>query len=75
VPIEGRPTAEADQGYMTSVCYSPTLGHAIGLGLIARGHLRIGERVRAVDPVRNGDVVVEITEPVFYDRDGGRQRG
>ena len=75
VPLDARAAAENDQGYMTSVCWSPTLGHAIGLGLIERGHERIGEVVRAVDPVRNGDVAVEITAPVFYDSDGGRQRG
>jgi len=74
VPLDGTPSAENDQGYMTSVCFSPTLGHSIGLGLITRGHERIGERVRAVDPVRNGDVIVEICEPVFYDKAGGRQR-
>ena len=68
-------SAENDQGYMTSVCFSPTLGHSIGLGLISRGHQRIGDRVRAYDPVRNGDVVVEICDPVFYDPRGERQRG
>ncbi|MEZ5850836.1 MAG: sarcosine oxidase subunit alpha family protein [Hyphomicrobiaceae bacterium] len=68
-------SAENDQGYMTSTCYSPTLGHSIGLGLISRGHQRVGDRVRAYDPVRNGDVVVEICDPVFYDQRGERQRG
>ena len=52
---------------MTSVAFSPMLGHWIGLGVIARGPQRIGERVRAYDPVRNGDVEVEICNPVFFD--------
>ena len=30
-------TAENDQGYVTSVAFSPSLGHWIGLGLLARG--------------------------------------
>jgi sarcosine oxidase subunit alpha len=60
---------------MTSVAYSPTLGHWIGLGLIKRGAARVGERVRAYDPVRNGDVEVEICSAVFLDAEGARLRG
>ena len=74
VPLGKIPSADDDQGYMTSVCHSPTLGHSIGLGLITRGHERRGEIVRAYDPVRGKDVEVEICDPVFYDKDGGRQR-
>jgi len=66
------PTADNDQGYMTSVVYSPTLGHWIGLGLVARGPQRIGERIRAYDPVRNRDTEVEICSPVFVDPEGAR---
>jgi len=68
-------TIENDQGYMTSVAFSPMLGHWIGLGLIAYGPQRIGERVRAYDPVRNGDVDVEICNPVFFDPEGARLHG
>jgi len=60
---------------MTSVAYSPSLQHWIGLGLIKRGAARVGERVRAYDPVRNGDVEVEICKPVFLDEQGVRLRG
>ena len=60
-------TIKNDQGYMTSVAFSPSLDHWIGLGVIARGPQRIGERVRAYDPVRNGDVEVEICDPVFIE--------
>ena len=64
------PSLAADEGSMTSVAYSPTLGHWIGLGLIRRGSARHGERVRAYDPVRGGDVVVEICPPAFVDPNG-----
>jgi len=66
---------ENDQGYMTSVAFSPMLGSWIGLGVIAYGPQRVGERVRAYDPIRNGDVEVEICNPVFFDPDGVRLHG
>ncbi|MCC7250547.1 sarcosine oxidase subunit alpha family protein [Hyphomicrobium sp.] len=69
------PTAENDEGYMTSVAYSPSNGHWIGLGLLKRGPERIGEIVRAVDPVRGADTLVEVVSPVFVDPEGGRVRG
>jgi sarcosine oxidase subunit alpha len=65
-------TAGNDEGYVTSVAFSPTLGHWIGLGLLRRGPERIGERVRAYDPVRGGDTEVEVGAPVFVDPEGKR---
>jgi sarcosine oxidase subunit alpha len=67
------PVAANDLGYMTSVAFSPTLGHWIGLGLLSVA--RRGETVRAYDPVRSGDVAVEVCDPVFYDPAGERLRG
>ncbi len=64
-----------DQGWMTSVAWSPSLGHAIGLGFIKRGHERIGEVVRAYSPAKGGDVDVEIVSPHFLDPQGERLRG
>jgi sarcosine oxidase subunit alpha len=75
LPVGAPPTVDNDQGYMTSVAFSPMLGHWIGLGVIARGPQRIGERVRAYDPVRSGDVEVEICNPVFFDPEGARLHG
>ena len=73
-----RPGAElklrSDEGYMTSACWSPTLQSYIGLGLIVRGPQRIGEQVRAYDPIRKRDTLVEICSPVFYDEQGARLR-
>ena len=65
---------EHDEGYMTSVAFSPSLGHWIGLGLLKRGPGRIGERIRAYDPVRGGDVVAEVCAPAFVDPEGERLR-
>jgi sarcosine oxidase subunit alpha len=75
IPLGAPATAEYDEGHMTSVAFSPTLGHWIGLGLLRRGPERIGERVRAFDPVRGGDVAVEICGPAFVDPAGERFRG
>ncbi|MCY4501568.1 MAG: sarcosine oxidase subunit alpha family protein [Alphaproteobacteria bacterium] len=64
-----------DEGWMTSVAWSPELGHSIGLGFIRNGHARIGETVRAWDGVRGRDVAVEIVSAHFLDPDGERLRG
>jgi sarcosine oxidase subunit alpha len=66
------PAPENDEGYVTSVAFSPTLDHWIALALVKRGPERIGERMRAYDPVRNGDVEVELVSPVFIDPEGAR---
>jgi sarcosine oxidase subunit alpha len=74
LPLGSKEVAANDQGYMTSVAFSPSLGHWIGLGLIRRGPDRHGERVRAYDPVRGLDFEVEICDPVFIDPQGERLR-
>jgi len=68
-------TLENDQGYVTSVAFSPMLGSWIGLGLLARGPERLGERIRAHSPVRGGDTQVEVVSPVFFDPEGARLHG
>jgi sarcosine oxidase subunit alpha len=75
LPLGAEPVAAHDQGHMTSTVFSPTLNQWIGLGLIERGPTRHGERVRAYDPVRRGDVEVEICDPIFVDPEGSRLRG
>jgi sarcosine oxidase subunit alpha len=68
-------TAANDLGYLTSRCFSPTLGHDIALGFVVNGRARIGDRVRAVCALRGSDVGCEIVPPVFVDPEGGRLRG
>ena len=70
---EAKPST--DEGHMTSTAYSPTLGHWVGLGLLKRGPERLGEILRAYDPVRGGDTLVEVISPCFVDPEGAKVRG
>jgi sarcosine oxidase subunit alpha len=74
LPKDAEPIAKNDQGYVTSIAFSPSLGHWFGLGLLANGPDRHGEIVRAFDPVRGGDVLVEVRPPCFIDPEGERLR-
>jgi sarcosine oxidase subunit alpha len=74
IPLRAAATAANDQGVVTSAAFSPSLGHWIGLALVARGPQRIGETICATDPVRNGSVEVEVCAPCFVDPEGGRLR-
>ncbi len=67
-------TLENDQGYVTSCAFSPLSSQWIGLALLSRGRERLGEHIRAHDPLRDGDVEVEVVAPVFHDREGARLR-
>jgi sarcosine oxidase subunit alpha len=75
LPLGAPATADSDQGFITSVAFSPTLGHWIALGLLSNGPARHGEIVRAHDPVRGASLEVEVCSPVFVDPDGARLRG
>ncbi|MDU8929995.1 sarcosine oxidase subunit alpha family protein [Alisedimentitalea sp. MJ-SS2] len=63
-----------DQGYITSVGFSPTLGHFLGLGFLRNGPDRIGEEIRMVDHLRRVETTCEVVNPVFFDPEGGRAR-
>jgi len=75
VALGAAPTPENDEGYMTSVAYSPSLGRWVGLGFIRGGTARIGDVVRGHDPIRNGDIELEAVSPVFVDPEGVRLHG
>lgn len=64
-----------DQGYVTSACYSPNLGHAIALGFVKNGTERMGEKMRLVSPLTQVEAEVEIVSAHFIDPDGERLRG
>lgn len=61
-------------GYLTSVGYSPVLGGYLGLGFLRNGRARHGERIRVVDRLRDIDVMAEVCDPVFHDREGEKLR-
>ncbi len=72
--LSGPVDAAHDQGYVTSACYSPCLGHAIALGFLKNGSERMGERMRLVSPLTKVETEVEIVSPHFIDPEGGRLR-
>ncbi|WP_320178206.1 sarcosine oxidase subunit alpha family protein [Roseovarius pacificus] len=66
--------SDNDQGYVTSVGFSPTFGHMIGLGFLKNGRARHGEVIRMVDRMKGSQTLCEVQDPVQYDPDGGRLR-
>ena len=74
IAMGNEPNTNNDEGWMSSVAFSPTLGYSIGLGFIKSGHERIGEIVHAMDFVRDNPVDVEIVSPHFVDPEGERLR-
>jgi methylglutamate dehydrogenase subunit C len=64
------------EGWITAVTHSPSIGHWIGLGFISGGHEAWeGKTVIAADPVRKGNIEVEIISPHMYDPTGERMHG
>ena len=72
---EGAPQGtDTDQGWITSACHSPHLGHAIGLGFLEGGADRMGEVIVAANPLAGQSVRMRVVSPHFIDPDGGRLR-
>lgn len=67
-------TAENDDGWLTSLVYSPHLGHYIALGYLKNGAARLGEKLRVVNLLAGTDTEVEIVSPHFIDPEGERLR-
>ena len=64
------------EGRITAVTHSPAIGHWIGLGFIAGGHEAwAGKTVIAADPMRDGNIEVEIVSPHMVDPSGERMHG
>ena len=58
------------EGYVTSACFSPSLGFHVGLALLENGSERMGETLRIYD---GGDVIkAEVCRPGLYDPDNER---
>ncbi len=75
LPVGAALVAENDQGVITSVAYSPSLDHWIGLGFIVGGADRMGQTVMMVDFMRDSFIEIELCAPVFVDPKGERLRG
>ena len=63
-----------DQGWITSACYSPHVGSAIGLGYLVNGDSRKGEVVVAANPLQGQSVRLRVVSAHFVDPEGGRVR-
>ena len=61
-------------GYITSVGYSPMFEKYLALGFLRDGRARTGQRIRVVDRLRNVDVLCEVCDPVFFDKEGEKLR-
>ena len=66
------PSMQADQGYITSVAYSPMLGEWLGIALLSNGRARIGETVNVFDGLRNIRMLAQICNPVHFDAENTR---
>ena len=69
------PESATDQGHVTSVAFSPTYGHFLGLAFLKNGHNRHGEKVRMVDTVQGVETLCEVHDPVLFDPTGELARG
>jgi sarcosine oxidase subunit alpha len=69
------PVAAHAEGHVTSVAFSPTLGHGIALALLSGGRERHGERIVAHDLLRGQSIAAAVCNPVFLDPEGVRVRG
>ena len=69
------PSMANDQGYITSVAWSPMLDMWLGLALLANGRARIGETVKVFDGLRNQHGFALIAEPIHFDPSNARLHG
>ncbi|MBO3762021.1 sarcosine oxidase subunit alpha [Ciceribacter sp. L1K22] len=60
-------------GHVTSSYWSEVLGQPIAIAMIAGGRARMGETLFV--PMKDKTVAVEVTDTVFYDKEGGRIHG
>ena len=63
------PSLENDQGYITSVAFSPMLDMWVGLALCKRGRERHGEVMQVFNGVNGVHMLGEICDPVHYDKE------
>ena len=64
-----------DQGYVTSMCYSPSLNSFIAQAFLRDGRARIGSNVKMVEHLKGVQTICEVCDLVFLDPEGRRLRG
>ena len=72
--LNEEPIRQNDKGYVTSVGFSPTFGHFIGLGFFKGGQSRLGTQIKMVDHLRGIETECEIINTVSFDPKGDRLR-
>ena len=60
-------------GHVTSAYWSENCGRSVALALVAGGRSRIGETLHV--PLKDRTIEVEVTDMIFFDKDGGRING
>jgi sarcosine oxidase subunit alpha len=65
---------EQSQGYITSFAHSDLMGACLALGFLTNGRARHGEKIRIVDHLRGLDLLAEVCDPVFHDKEGEKLR-
>lgn len=65
-PATGTPA----EGHVTSSYFSPALDRTIALAVVKNGHALEGKTLYV--PMPDGSIPVEVTGPVFYDKEGAR---
>ncbi|MDK1378489.1 sarcosine oxidase subunit alpha family protein [Sinorhizobium sp. 6-70] len=69
-----KPSSLNDQGWVSSACFSPVLGHHIALAFLKSGRERYGERIVVWDKLRDQEVIAEVCDPVFVDPENARMK-
>ena len=72
--LNDNPIRQNDRGYVTSVGFSPTFGHFLGLAFLKNGHDRLGDRIKMVDHLRGVETECEVVNTVSFDPKGDRLR-
>jgi sarcosine oxidase subunit alpha len=72
---EAQAVSENDEGYVTSMCYSPTLGSVIAQAFLRDGRNRHGQKIKMVEHLSGVTTLCEVCAPVFFDPEGRRLRG
>jgi sarcosine oxidase subunit alpha len=70
VDVEAPPARTSALGHVTSSYFSPTLGRAFALAMVADGRAKLGSRLYATG--MEGTRPARVVDPVFYDKEGAR---